>query len=116
MSTVLRPLGAIVADLSVDPPVVDLSDPEMVRRWAADLREQVDDAVAAGLDATAAPGQRRLGRALAREQIAAAAAGSIERLFAAVGVAGGEILRGNAAEQEGETSREDAGPTARRGG
>ena len=85
MSTVLRPPGAIGTNPSVDRPIVDLSDPEMVRRWAADLREQVDDAVAVGLDATAAPGRRRLGRALAREQIAAAA-GSIERLFAAVGV------------------------------
>jgi hypothetical protein len=84
MSTVQRPLGAIVTDRTVDPPVVDLSDPEMVRRWAADLREQVDDVVAAGLDATAPPGKRRLGRALAREQIVGAAA-SIERLFAAVG-------------------------------
>ncbi len=85
MSTVLRPLGAIVTDPSADPSMVDLSDPEMVRRWAAELREQVDDVIAAGLDATAAPGKRRLGRALAREQIAAAA-GSVERLFAAVGV------------------------------
>lgn len=115
MSTVQRPLGAIVIDPSVDPPVVDLSDPEMVRRWAADLREQVDDAVAAGLDATAAPGRRRLGRALAREQIAAAA-GSIERLFAAVGIAGGEILRGNAAEKEGETSGAAAGTAVGRRG
>ena len=90
MSTVLRPPGAIVADLPVGSAIIDLSDGEMVRRWAVDLREQVDDAVAVGLDATAAPGRRRLGRALAREQIAAAA-GSIERLFAAVGVSGGEI-------------------------
>lgn len=85
MSTVQRPLGAIVSDLPGVAAVVDLSDGAMVRRWAVELREQVDDAIAAGLDATAPPGRRRLGRALAREQIAGAA-GSIERLFAAVGV------------------------------
>ena len=89
MSTLLRPPGAIVADLPVGSAIVDLSDPEMVKRWAVALRAQVDDVVAAGLDATAAPGRRRLGRALAREQIAAAA-GSIERLFAAVGVPAAE--------------------------
>ena len=113
MSTVLCPPGAIVTDPSVDPPMVDLSDPEMVRRWAADLREQVDDVVAAGLDATAAPGRRRLGRALAREQIAEAA-GSIERLFAAVGVSGGEASRGDLAKHEGETSAMAAGTPAGR--
>lgn len=101
MSTVQRPPGAIVTDLPVASAVVDLSDVEMVRRWAVDLREQVDDAIAAGLDATAPPGRRRLGRALAREQIAGAA-GSIERLFAAVGVAGAERSCGDPVKQEAE--------------
>jgi hypothetical protein len=113
MSTVQRPLGAIVTDLPAASGVVDLSDGEMVRRWAVELREQVDDAIAAGLDATAPPGRRRLGRALAREQIAGAA-GSIGRLFAAVGLAAKEVPHGDPARREGDTRGAPSGTTVRR--
>lgn len=104
MSTSQRPPGARVTDSPVAPPFVDLSDPAMVQRWAADLREQIEDVIAAGLDATAPPGQRRLGRLLAREQVREAAR-SIEQLFAAVGLAAGEERgRGKCASEKGESA------------
>lgn len=50
-----------------DPPapakvnMLSFADPEAVRVWLAHLRAQIEDAVAAGEDATRPPGQRRLG-------------------------------------------------------
>ena len=55
-----------------DPPAahpLDLSDPAAVRAWLAHLREQIEDAVAAGEDATRPPGKRELGRRSARRMI-----------------------------------------------
>ena len=104
MSTSQRPQRALVTDSPVAPPFVDLSDPAMVKRWAVDLREQIEDVIAAGLDATAPPGQRRLGRLLAREKVREAA-GSIERLFAAVGLAAEEERgRGKGGSGKGESA------------
>jgi hypothetical protein len=55
-----------------DPPAarpIDWSNRDEVRAWLADLRAQVDDAVAAGEDATRPPGRRELGRRAARRAI-----------------------------------------------
>lgn len=50
-------------------PVLDWSDPAAVQRWATSLRATIEDALAAGLDATDAPARRMLGRKAAREQL-----------------------------------------------
>ena len=85
MSTVHHPPGAIGTAPPIGPPTIDLSNPEAAKRWAAVLREQIDDAVTAGLDATEPPGRRLLGRFSARENIVIAAE-CIESLFAAAGL------------------------------
>lgn len=71
-----RELAAWLADLEARPaaPTVevrplDLTDPAATRAWLADLRTQIDDAVAAGEDATRPPGRRLLGRPMARSAI-----------------------------------------------
>jgi hypothetical protein len=48
---------------------LDWTNPAAVAAWATSLRATVDDALAAGLDATDAPGRRMLGRRAAREQL-----------------------------------------------
>lgn len=48
---------------------VNLADAAEASAWLAQLREQIDDAVAAGDDATRPPGQRDLGRRSARRAI-----------------------------------------------
>jgi len=45
---------------------VDLGDREAARAWLHALAEQIEDATAAGEDATRSPGQRELGRRAAR--------------------------------------------------
>jgi hypothetical protein len=62
-------------------PSLDWSSPPAVQQWAAELRTQVDDAIAAGLDATAPPAERDLGRRLARSNIREAAT-AVRQLFA----------------------------------
>jgi hypothetical protein len=57
-----------------DPPAdhiepLDLADPEEVRRWLDKLESDIWDAIAAGDDATRPPGERDLGRRMAREHI-----------------------------------------------
>jgi len=74
------------------PIAVDLTDRAALHRWAAALREQIDDALAAALDATAPPAQRDLGRRLAREQIREASA-SIDHLFTAAGLTAASLPR-----------------------
>ncbi len=49
--------------------LLSFRDPDAVRAWLTHLRAQIEDVVAAGDDATRAPGERRLGRAAAREAI-----------------------------------------------
>ena len=88
MSTVHHPPGAIGAAPPTAPPTIDLSDPEAAKRWAGALREQIDDAIGAGLDTTDPPGRRLLGRYAARVMIVEAAE-SIESLFAAAGLSDG---------------------------
>lgn len=65
-------------------PRLDRTDPRAVASWLADLRVQVDDIVAAALDATAPPARRMLGRGEARRQIEAAAR-KCRALFALAG-------------------------------
>src|SRR5690349_15313885 len=88
MSTVQHPPGARGAAPPTALPTIDLSDPDAVKRWAGVLREQIDDAIEAGLDATDPPGRRSLGRYAARVIIVEAAE-SIESLFAAAGLSDG---------------------------
>ncbi len=74
-----------------DPPAhVNLADPAARAQWLTALREETADAIAAGLDATARPSRRVIGRHEARRQIEDAAR-AIGTLFAAAGdtVAGG---------------------------
>jgi hypothetical protein len=87
-----RPLGANVTDPPAALPRVDLGNPEVAKAWAADLLSQIHDAIAAGLDATAPPASRRLGRRLAREEIRGAEI-AINDLFAAAGFAAVEAPR-----------------------
>jgi hypothetical protein len=61
---------------------LNVTDPAALRAWLAELRIQVDDAVAAGEDATRPPGQRDLGRAMARRKLLAAR-GAIQQLIEA---------------------------------
>jgi hypothetical protein len=53
-------------------PSLDWGNPIAVQAWARDVFRQADDAVGAGLDATAPPGARMLGRRAARTIIQAA--------------------------------------------
>jgi hypothetical protein len=72
-----------------DPPAhVDLADPAARAQWLDALQVQIDDAIAAALDATDRPSRRVLGRYEARRQIKAAAR-AIGTLLAAAGVTGG---------------------------
>src|SRR6185437_5186893 len=48
---------------------LDLGDRGQVPRWLKELDTQIKDAVAAGEDATRPPGQRTLGRSLARKHL-----------------------------------------------
>jgi hypothetical protein len=88
MSTVQHPPGAIGAAPPPALPTIDLSDPEAAKRWAGVLREQIDDAIGAGLDATDPPGRRLLGRYSARV-IVVEAAECIESLCAGAGLSDG---------------------------
>src|SRR5262245_23039411 len=45
---------------------LDFSDAAALRDWLRKLRSDIDDALAAGDDATRPPGERSLGRAMAR--------------------------------------------------
>ena len=85
MSNVQPPPGATETNPPTALPNVDLSNPEVAKHWAALLREQLDDAIGAGLDATDPPGRRLLGRYSARLLIVEAAE-CIESLFAAAGL------------------------------
>jgi hypothetical protein len=62
-----RPPGAKITDPSASR--VDLADPAARAEWLADAWEQAADLRAAGLDATASPGARELGRPAARRII-----------------------------------------------
>lgn len=65
-----------------DPPAaLDFTDSAAVRAWLADLRTQIDDALAAAEDATRPLGQRELGRRAARRSIREAER-AIGQLFA----------------------------------
>lgn len=55
-------------------------DPNRVRTWLKTLREQIDNALAAGEDATRQPRRRVLSRAEARRKLRAAST-SIDDLF-----------------------------------
>jgi hypothetical protein len=48
---------------------LDFGDTEAVRRWLDAVGHAVEDALAAGEDATRPPGKRALGRAMAREHV-----------------------------------------------
>jgi hypothetical protein len=48
---------------------LDWGDPAAVKRWAVALQDQIADALDAGLDATAAPSRRSLGRRTARRKL-----------------------------------------------
>ena len=58
---------AAVAESDLKP--LDLGDPAAVRAWLTDLRAQVDDAMAAGEDATRPLSRRALGRPMARRSL-----------------------------------------------
>jgi hypothetical protein len=62
-----RPPGANTTDPPASP--VDLADPVTRAEWLADVGEQAADLRAAGLDATAPPAARDLGRRAARRII-----------------------------------------------
>ncbi len=66
-------------------PRLDWHDPHAVAAWLADMRDQTADIIAAGLDATAPPGGRELGRRAARRQIIEAGR-KIGDLFILVGL------------------------------
>lgn len=84
MSTVSeRPRGATT------PAPFDPTDPGALQRWLADVREQADDAICAGLDATAPLRRRVLSRAEARRKLLAARR-ALRALFAAAAAAGGD--------------------------
>jgi hypothetical protein len=67
------------------PPQPESSLPPAPPSWLVDLRAQVDDLVAAALDATAAPSKRKLGRTEAQRQIQEAAR-KCRAIFALAGV------------------------------
>lgn len=62
--------------------LLSFRDPEAIRAWVTHLRAQIEDVVAAGEDATRPLGERRLGRAAAREAIEVARR-ALEHLLAA---------------------------------
>ena len=72
-----RPSGANSTDVSLD-----LGDPAEVKHWIAAVRDQANDAIAAGLDATARMRRRVLSRAEARRKLKAAKH-AIDALFRA---------------------------------
>lgn len=57
-----------------------LTDPTTRAAWLADVRAQTADIIAAGLDATAPPGERDLGRREARRIIREAGGALASRL------------------------------------
>lgn len=59
---------------------LDFGDPVALGAWLHAVREQARDIAAAGLDATAPPGARELGRKAAR-RIVTEAADKLELLF-----------------------------------
>ena len=65
-------------------PTVDLTDPAARAAWLTDMHTQIGDVVAAGLDATAPPAERDLGRRKAR-QIIEEGAEKLAALLAAAG-------------------------------
>ncbi len=67
--------------LAPSAPPLDLTNPAVFRAWLDDLRLQLDDALAAGDDATRPPDQRDLGRRAARRLLFGARA-SIAALLA----------------------------------
>lgn len=64
---------------------IDLGDADARAEWLAAACEQTADIITAGLDATAPPGERVLGRKGARDQIRDAA-DALASLFAGVGL------------------------------
>jgi len=64
-------------------PRIDLADPDARRRWLAQVRDQIADATASGLDATAPKRRRVLSRAEARRKIRDASK-ALDALLAAV--------------------------------
>jgi hypothetical protein len=60
-------VAAIAEDDALEP--LDLADAAQVRTWLTHLEEQIDDAVAAGEDATRPSGLRELGRCMARRKM-----------------------------------------------
>lgn len=67
-----------------DPPAarpLDLTDRAELRAWLADLRTQIDDALAAGEDATRPPARRELGRRAARRAVVQAGR-ALDRILA----------------------------------
>jgi hypothetical protein len=68
------------------PPQLDWRDAAAVAAWARDVHTQAQDGLAAGADATLAPGQRELGRKAAR-RIITEASGKLDALFRFAGVA-----------------------------
>jgi hypothetical protein len=62
---------------------VNFADPDEVRRWLKGVRSQVEDAVAAGEDATRSLGKRGLGRLMARRMVIEARHALLELLQAA---------------------------------
>jgi hypothetical protein len=69
-----RPRGGQGSDRSVacehlDLPPVNFADRAAVRSWLKEVRAQVEDAVAAGEDATRPLGERALGRLTTRRMV-----------------------------------------------
>jgi hypothetical protein len=62
---------------------LNFADPAAVQRWLKELRAQVEDAVAAGEDATRPFGKRGLGRLMARRMVIEARHALLELLQAA---------------------------------
>jgi hypothetical protein len=71
----------------VKPRALDWGDPSAVKAWLEDVRAQTKDIAAAGLDATAPPARRELGRRAARRAIYEAGSKLTQlQLFAYAGV------------------------------
>ena len=62
---------------------LNFADPAELRKWLAQVRVQVEDAVCAGEDATRPLGQRGLGRLIARRMVIEAKTALLELLQAA---------------------------------
>lgn len=81
---------------------LDWGDPIALASWGADLRAQIADVIAAGLDATAPPADRVLGRKVARGQIEEAAE-ALAALFSFAGLSDVQApLAGVAAHRNGK--------------